>query len=560
VRQLKRALPIVIAGALVLGACGGDDADTAGSTAAPATTGAAPDDTPGADPTSTTGAADGSADLTEDRCTAERAGGSLTVGVFSLTKGLDPVVSTGSGTTGGTEIAAIYDTLMRWNAETGEYEPRLAESLVPDDGFGAWTLTLRPDVTFGNGDPYTTAAVAASIERHKDPEAGSVSRVFAELIASTEIIDDRTMVFQLAKPWSEFPYVLADELGMVPNPAVIEALGPDAFNLAPAGAGAGPFEFVSFAPGESVVLRAKDDYWGGPVCIEELTFASSGTPGAAFDSLDTGQFDVGVFGDIDLITQLREQGVAMHSEAFGGVGLLINNGVRGTTPPTTDVRLRRAVSLALDTEALDERINEGQGVPTSALFGPQSIYAGAAGPAADPAAATALIEEVKAEGTWDGKIRFACQNDVYSDQRVAVAAALRAVGFDVQEETVGTTAQQVQKVIVDADYDLACWSLQLFDNATWVTLDRSLRSDSSATRIGYASAEMDAALDQLRTAADVEARRAAIAEIQEIWNETVPSAVIRASEYVVASADDVHGLVFDHEVITYFDQAYIGSE
>jgi ABC-type transport system substrate-binding protein len=70
---------------------------------------------------------------------------------------------------------------------------------------------------------------------------------------------------------------------------------------------------------------------------------------------------------------------------------------------------------------------------------------------------------------------------------------------------------------------------------------------------------MDAALDRLRTAADVESRRTAIAEIQQIWNETAPSAILRASEYVVASGPDVHGLVFNHEAITYYDTAYIES-
>ena len=63
----------------------------------------------------------------------------------------------------------------------------------------------------------------------------------------------------------------------------------------------------------------------------------------------------------------------------------------------------------------------------------------------------------------------------------------------------------------------------------------------------------------MRTAVDVDARRAAIAEIQAIWNETAPSAVIRASQSVVASGDDVHGLVFNHEAITYYDRAYIES-
>lgn len=564
-RHLRHVLSFAVVGALALAACGGDDSGS--DTTAPGTTATtASGDTGTTDGATTAPTEDGGHEAPgtttgdgPDACTAERAGGTLTIGVFSLTKGLDPTVSTGSGTTGGSELAAIYDTLMRWNAETGEYEPRLAESLEPDADFGRWTLTLRPDITFGNGDPYTTAAVAANIERHKNPDLGSVSRVFAELIASTEIVDDRTMVFELAKPWSEFPYVLADELGMVPNPAVLEQLGPEAFDRAPVGAGAGPYEVASFEPGEQVVLRAKDDYWRGPVCIDELRFASSGTAGATFDSFDSGQFDVAIFGDVDLIDQVRQQDVGTYSETLGGVGILINNGVRGTTPPTTDVRVRQAVTLALDPVAIDERVNEGKGDPTSALFGPKSQYGGVAGPVADANAARALIEEVKAEGTWDGTIRFACQNDIYADQRVAVTAALRAAGFQVDEEIIGTTAQQVQKVIVDADYDLACWSLQLFDNATWVSLDRSLRSDSSASRIGYANADMDAALDELRTAADVEARRAAIAEIQEVWNATAPSAILRASEYVVAWAPRVHGITFSQEAIAYYDEAYVVS-
>jgi len=52
---------------------------------------------------------------------------------------------------------------------------------------------------------------------------------------------------------------------------------------------------------------------------------------------------------------------------------------------------------------------------------------------------------------------------------------------------------------------------------------------------------------------------ASVAEIQEVWNETAPSANLRASEYVVASAANVHGLVFNHEAITYYDTAYIES-
>ena len=98
-----------------------------------------------------------------------------------------PDVSRGTGVTGGTELISIYDTLMRWNPETQEYEPRIAESRGAQRDFTTWTLKLRDDVTFGNGDPLTSAAVKASIERFQAPD--SKSR-WAALSRNIKTMDD----------------------------------------------------------------------------------------------------------------------------------------------------------------------------------------------------------------------------------------------------------------------------------------------------------------------------------------------------------------------------------
>jgi peptide/nickel transport system substrate-binding protein len=479
------------------------------------------------------------------------------MGVYSATKGLDPAISTGSGATGGTELIAIYDTVMRWDPETGDYEPRLAESLEPNADYSEWTLKLKKDLRFGNGDPFTAQAVAASITRHKDPATKSPSKVLADYVADMQVVDDTTVVFRLVEPWTEFPYVLADEPGMVPNPAVLQQLGPEAFNTAPVGAGVGPYEVERFMPGEPIVLKAKQDYWDGPVCIEELRFVASQSPAAIYESFKSGQFNVAFIDNAEVLQQVREDGAEAFHDILGGQGILMNNGVRGSVTPTSDERVRQAILHALDVEAIDQRVNDGAAEATSALFGEKSLYhSDVDGPDYDPTLAKRLVDEVKTQSGWDGTIRLTCTTAQSADS-LAVKTMLDAVGFNVQQDTVPATADLTSKVIVDANFDLACWSVQLFDVAPWVKLDRFLRSDSSANRVGYANPEMDAALEELRVAGTVEERRDIIGQIQEIWNESGPLAVLRAGEPSVIWADDVHGLRFNQETMIYFDDAYL---
>src|SRR5690606_41915799 len=65
-----------------------------------------------------------------------------------------------------------------------------------------------------------------------------------------------------------------------------------------------------------------------------------------------------------------------------------------------------------------------------------------------------------------------------SDQAISVKTLLDAVGFEVQIERVPTTGDLIQRVFIDRNFDMACWSVQLFDAAPWVKLDRMLRNGS----------------------------------------------------------------------------------
>jgi peptide/nickel transport system substrate-binding protein len=520
----------------VVGACGSDD-DGGGDRAS-------------ADDTSAAEESGG--------CTEDRLGGDITMATFSESGGLDPTVSTGTGLTGDTEMAAIYDVLVRFDPESGEYDPQVAESLEPNDDFTEWALTLRPDIAFGNGDPLTTEAVRSSIERHLDPENHSVKAGQVANIADMRIVDERSMIFVLTSPWTGFPYLLASQVGMITNPALVTQLG-ETLNIEPVGAGVGPFEIQRNAPGEEIVMTAKEDYWGGAVCIDTLRFVPITGAGAAYDAFRNGEVDLAILRDPTVISQARDDGFEGFStlQNMGGQ-ILINGGALETEPVTADVRVRRAVAHALDPEVINERAFGGNGLPTSAILGELSrFFSGSDGPAYDPERAREIVDEVKAEGRWDGTLHLVCAN---SQVEVAIAteALLEAAGFEVNAETSLNQPDQINRVISQADYDIACWGNNLYDDSDpWTVLDYQLRSTSRSNYRGYASSEWDAALDELKRARDLAEQKAALATLQQVWNESVPSANFATTEVLVATGDHVRNVRPSQEAMLLLDDAYV---
>ena len=435
-------LALLVSLSLIAAACGDDDpetvttppGDTDPTTATTdPTTGSAPDATIAPPlPRATTG----------DGCTEANKGGSITMGMFSETSGLDPTVSSGSGVTGMIELMALYDVLMRLDTTTGEYVPHLAESLTPNDDYSEWTLKLRPNISFGDGTPLDADAVIASMERWAELDSTKGQRnqsaAFTAFITNMAAADDLTVVFTLDEPWGTFPYTLADEPGMIVNvnaiPVITEGEDtgkPDvaAFSLNPQDAGVGPYTLVRYAKGEEIVMQAKDDYWGGPVCIEKLTFKRVAGASATYEAWQAGDFDVAFLREPRTIHEARNNGddnALSFLQNTGGV-LLMNNGVRGSTTPTSDVRLRQAIFHALDPEILNDRANEGTGLSTKSLLDSRSqFYDAALFPEfpTDPDKARELVEEVKAEGNWDGSIRMHCHN---APSRVQWALAVEAL-------------------------------------------------------------------------------------------------------------------------------------
>ncbi|MEX2626313.1 MAG: ABC transporter substrate-binding protein [Ilumatobacteraceae bacterium] len=575
----RSTMAALAAALLAVTACGGDDGDStteSGDGDAPATTQSADagddagDDGAGDDADDDAGDADtgdgadeagddadeptdGDAGAAAGECTADRTGGSIVFGVPGQPNALDPISIAGSATTGGLELIQMYDVLLTYDPDTGQYEPHVAESFGSSDDFTVWTVTLRDGVSFGNGDPLNADAVVASFERFQENATGAYSAL-ATRVAEVTAVDDLTVEFELAEPWSGFPFTLANTPGMIVNTAVADEAG-EAFGTDPAGAGVGPYEVTRYASGEEVVLTAKDDYWGGPVCIEEISFVPLPSDSGRYEAFQTGEFDATWLRDPFVIGEAENDGVSGLVTFQNAQNVLLFNQT-DDAGITTDPRFRRAVSMIIDPVAIAERTLEGRGNPTSALIGENSFYyQGLEGPQVDTDAAAELLDELRDEG-WDGSVHLTCAVSS-EDTALAIVAQLEAAGVEVDLELLPDFGVLFATVGLEKNFDVACWGLNIIDDGIWATLNNSLSSTSPSNYSGYGDDEMDAALDDLRVAETEEEVLALLETIQERWIETVPAIILNAGPNVTILSDEIQGVQQTGNSLVLFGDAYL---
>ncbi|GAA1111158.1 ABC transporter substrate-binding protein [Nocardioides dubius] len=477
------------------------------------------------------------------------AGGRLDVSSYSELRTFDPVGVIAGGLSGGTELAAIYDVLLRYDPEQGEYQPQLAEGISADDAFTTWTLTLRPDVTFSDGTPVDADAVVGSIERYL-AEGGGQATLFQRKVKATKAIDERTVEFTMTEPWADFEYMLATAPGMIVAPAAYAGK-----EFTPIGAG--PFTFVHYRPTEELLLKANPAYWGGAPNLAELRFRNVQTAQGTLDVVRTGDADVAVLREPNVIADAVDADLAGSMNVVSmGVGLIVNSreGI-----DTAEVLVRRAISQALDPQVIIDRSYAGIGLPGTQMFADESRWRGKVeGPQIDVDAAKELVEQAKAKG-FDGTIRYLGIAKVSQNTGVAIEAMLGRIGITVEAEYVPGAAEMIQRVFVDRDFDLAGWSFGTPDAGVFPELFESFHSESNGNAGGYSSEVMDGLIADLGSATSVEDQQQILDRIQEEWNATVPAIVFGAQPEFVTWGEQVGGVRPHVDSMVLFDQAWVAE-
>ncbi len=482
-------------------------------------------------------------------------GGSITVGLEAETNSWLP----GEGTFNqpGLNVAyAIYDPLMQ-RAEDGEVRPYLAESLESNEDLTEWTLTLRPDVMFHDGTPLNAQALKTVFDTYLKAPTSRVAATLSE-VNSLDVVDDLTVVHELADTNAAFPDILTGASGWPFSPEAAAAAGPDA-GANPVGTG--PFVFESWQRDSRLVLTKNADYWQpGLPHLDELVFRPIPDEDARLASLQSG--------DIDVMQSLR-QGTILRARDLDGVSnyewLGSNSGgttVNTSRAPFDDVRVRQALAHALDQEALIEVLG-GAGVtpPSTQFFSEDSPYysekVAEAYPEYDLEKAQELYDDYindpdRSDGLPVGtalSFTFQCPPDPSLNELSQIIQAFwSALGAQVELQQTEQAAWIQQ--MLSRDYETGCTRVG-GDNDPFILLSQAFQ-EGPLNMTAFQSPEIDEQLDVLKGTADLDERKKAIEAIGLVLNENVPNTFAGGTLTVMAARDEVKnmdGWVFPDDTV-----------
>lgn len=414
--------------------------------------------------------------------------------------------------------------LVFYNSD-GTFSPMLLEGWEVSDDGSRYTLRVRPGVTWNNGDPFTADDVAFNIRRFCDTsiEGNSLAPRFGALMSdgqaredAVEVVDDLTVVLHLSEP----------DIALIPNiaeyPAAVVHPSFDAATMLSNPVGTGPYLPRDYQVGvRAELVRNEDHSWwneGNGAWLDRLIFVDYGDDPVAWvaaaeaDEIDHIYALEGDFVEVfDTFPGWRVDEIA----TAGTVVIRPNqqaevDGIR----PYADVRVRRALALAVDNRVILDLGTAGQGIVAEnhhvAPVHPE--YTPMAMPERDPEAAMALLEEA---GMAEFEHELVSLDAGFTkDSADACAAQLRDAGI------------QVRRTVIPSSSFWNDWDGYAFSTTLWNHRPLAVQifavayvSDAVWNETGVRNEELDGIVAEALTTTDVEGRRELMFRAQQIMQE-----------------------------------------
>ncbi len=368
----------------------------------------------------------------------------VTIGMALEPPNLDP---TGGAAAAIDEVvyANIYEGLTRF-APDGSVLPALAKEWTIENDGARYVFSLNEGVTFHDGAQFTADDVKFSFDRAMAEDSTNAQKVLFANIENVEVVDELTVAVNMKQADGSLLFNLAwgDAIILDEASATDAATNP---------VGTGPFTFVDWVQGDRVEIAKNPDYWGEPVQLESATFKFISEPTAAFAAIMAG--DVDVFTNYPAPENLPQLDAdprfsVVLGSTEGETILSMNN----ASAPLNDLRVRQAISHAINRDEIIDGAMFGYGTPIGTHFAPHNpAYVDLTAQSNfDPEKAKALLVEAGFSEGLTLSLKLPPPSYARRGGEI-IAAQLRDVGIDTDIENV-EWAQWIEQVFKGRDFDL----------------------------------------------------------------------------------------------------------
>jgi peptide/nickel transport system substrate-binding protein len=428
----------------------------------------------------------------------------------------------------------IFEPLVTKDAR-GKLTPGLAESWRTVDDL-TWEFRLRKGVKFHDGSEFSAADVAFTLDRVPTvPNSPSPFTTYSKQITEKVIVDPHTIRLKTAMPYPLMP----NDMGtiLIVSGKAAKGASTDDFNSGKAAIGTGPFKFVRWQKGDRIELARHDAYWGPKPAWDKVTFRIITSDPTRVAALMAG--DVRAIDNVptaDLARVLKDPGLSLYRVVSHRVMYLHLDSSRDKSPfvtdkagrplernPLKDVRVRRALSRAINRQALVDRVMEGAARPTGQLM-PEGMfgYTPALKPEPyDPDGAKKLLAEAGYPNGF-GLTLHGPNNRYVNDEQIAQAIAqmLTRVGVATRVETMPSSVYFSRANKLEFSLILVGWGSDTAEassplKALLATYSKE-KGMGQANRGRYSNPKVDAALEQALATVDDARREKLLQQATEI--------------------------------------------
>lgn len=428
--------------------------------------------------------------------------------------------------------AGITETLVRLDEENLTVAPWLAESWEGEDG-QHWTIKLRENIKFHNGNPMDAAAVKASLERAMNENVAIQNALKIDTIKAEGYLLEITT----KEPFPEFVSELVN-----PNVSIIDVTETDFINNP---VGTGPFVLQSFAPGSKLELERFEGYWDGASKLDSVTFSFNEDANARTLALQSGQVDIVYRPETESLESLEAQGgIKVESTATFRVHQMTMNMERESLQ---DINVRRAVDALINRQKLVDSILLGHAEPAVGPFLPSLPFA----PTYEPSetGAEIAVEHLKKAGyslvdgvmQKDGEplkftlLTYSARADLPLIAQVFQSDA-KQIGIEVEIRQIDVPEEYMAS---NRDWDLATYSnLTAPRGDAGYYLNATYHPTGALNFSGTEEPELTAIIDELNRTVNQEERAALAEQAADYVHENVINSFVLHPSTIVAYNED----------------------